>query len=136
MGSLGWRTGAAASTRELAGMDAKKIIIEVEQDAGGRWSARAAGLADTPAYGPTEGEAVSRATALALRSLADEIERGGVAPREVLVPFKRRDAKGEGRRLSELLGEIGTPARRARFAAHIAAEPFPHFSASDRPGTS
>jgi predicted RNase H-like HicB family nuclease len=48
--------------------------IEIEQENDGRWIAEVVELPGVLAYGPTEGEAVAHAQALALRVIADRLE--------------------------------------------------------------
>jgi hypothetical protein len=73
------------------------------------------------------------------RSIAGQIEywaRLGRAVEAAVRPatalkLKRRPAVPP---LSACLGEVETPVGRARAAAHLAAAPFPQFTAADRPG--
>ena len=57
-----------------------KIEIEREQD--GRWIAEVPALPGVLAYGASETEARARASALALRVIADRIENGEPVPDE------------------------------------------------------
>lgn len=59
------------------------LPIETEREADGRWIAEIAVLPGVQAYGATESEARSRATALAFRVIADRIEHGEAVPDEV-----------------------------------------------------
>ena len=52
------------------------LRIEIEREADGRWIAEAPQLPGVLAYGDTEDEARTRATALAFRVIADRIEHG------------------------------------------------------------
>ena len=53
-----------------------RFTIEIEPEADGRWIAEIAALPGVLAYGSTREEAVARAKALALRVLAERLERG------------------------------------------------------------
>jgi len=54
--------------------------VEVEQEDDGRWLAEAPAMPGFMAYGATRDEAVNRVEALALRMLAEQLERGERAP--------------------------------------------------------
>ena len=62
--------------------------IEVEVEADGRWIAEVLELPGVLSYGSTEGEAVSRAKALALRTVADRLEHGEAASNLVEIGFR------------------------------------------------
>lgn len=53
-----------------------RLVIELEQEADGRWIAEVPDLSGVLAYGSTSQEAVARAKALALRVIADRLEHG------------------------------------------------------------
>ena len=53
-----------------------KFQIELDREEDGRWIAEIAALPGVMAYGKTKQEAVARVKALALRVLADEVEKG------------------------------------------------------------
>lgn len=53
------------------------LTIDVESEADGRWLAGIPELPGVLAYGSTEAVAVVTAEAMALRVLADRLERGG-----------------------------------------------------------
>ena len=53
-----------------------RFTIEIEPEADGRWIAEIAALPGVLAYGSTREEAVARVKALALRVLAERLERG------------------------------------------------------------
>jgi predicted RNase H-like HicB family nuclease len=53
-----------------------RFTIQIEPEADGRWIAEIAALPGVFAYGGTREEAVARAKALALRVLAERLERG------------------------------------------------------------
>lgn len=52
-----------------------QLVIEVERETDKRWIAEVADLPGVIVYGTTRKQAVSKAQALALRVLADRIER-------------------------------------------------------------
>jgi predicted RNase H-like HicB family nuclease len=56
------------------------FAIEIEQEKDGRWIAEIPQIPGAVAYGRTRAEAVSRVEALALRVLAERIERGETSP--------------------------------------------------------
>jgi predicted RNase H-like HicB family nuclease len=55
--------------------------IEIEQELDGRWLAEVPIVPGALAYGATRTEAAARAEALALRALAERIERGEPVPK-------------------------------------------------------
>ena len=63
------------------------LAIEVEREEDGRYLADVPTLPGVMAYGTTEGDAVARVKALALRVLAERLERGEAAP-EVAALFE------------------------------------------------
>ena len=54
----------------------KRLVIEIEREADGRWIAEIPALPGVLAYGGTRDEAIARAKALALRVLAERLEHG------------------------------------------------------------
>jgi predicted RNase H-like HicB family nuclease len=56
------------------------LAIEVEREEDGRYLAEVPMLPGVMVYGTTEGEAVTRVKALALRVLAERLEHGEAAP--------------------------------------------------------
>lgn len=58
------------------------LKIEVDREEDGRWIGEVTVLPGVLAYGTTEGEARSKAAALALRVIADRIENGEPVPAE------------------------------------------------------
>ena len=56
------------------------LRIETELEVDGRWLAEVPELPGVLVYGKTENEAKSKAKALALRVLADRLERGEAGP--------------------------------------------------------
>ncbi len=56
------------------------LRIEIEREADGRWLAEVPALPGVLAYGASRAEAQTKATALALRVIADRIEHGEPVP--------------------------------------------------------
>jgi len=56
-----------------------KFTIEAEQEVDGRWLAEILELPGVMVYGPTRDEAIARVQALALRVIADRLERDEAA---------------------------------------------------------
>ncbi|MGK3998451.1 type II toxin-antitoxin system HicB family antitoxin [Sorangium sp. So ce1024] len=54
----------------------QRFTIEIEREVDGRWIAEIPELSGVMAYGATKDEAVARAEALALRVIAERLERG------------------------------------------------------------
>ena len=54
--------------------------IEVDREEDGRWIAEVPDLPGVMVYGSTQGEAVAKAEALALRIIADRLDHGEAAP--------------------------------------------------------
>jgi len=67
--------------------------IEFEKEADGRWIAEIPELAGVMAYGKTKQEAQRKVYAIALRTLADTVERGNT-PAPVTRLFKYGLARG------------------------------------------
>jgi len=61
--------------------------IALEQEADGRWIAEVGVLPGALAYGTTETDAIAKVQALALRVLAERLERGEAAPEFLTVTF-------------------------------------------------
>lgn len=59
------------------------LRIETEREDDGRWLAEVPGLPGVLSYGVTDTEARSKATALALRVIADRVEHGEPLPSEL-----------------------------------------------------
>jgi len=55
---------------------AARLVIETEPETDGCWIAEVPALPGVLAYGATREEAIARAQALALRVLAERVERG------------------------------------------------------------
>jgi predicted RNase H-like HicB family nuclease len=68
------------------------LTIELDREADSRWIADIPALPGVLAYGSTPEEASARATALALRVLADEIEHGERSDADLSVSFVRAAA--------------------------------------------
>jgi predicted RNase H-like HicB family nuclease len=56
------------------------LTVETERELDGRWIAEIAELPGVMTYGSTRNEAVAKAEALALRTLADRVEHGETVP--------------------------------------------------------
>ncbi|HEV8629804.1 MAG TPA: type II toxin-antitoxin system HicB family antitoxin [Thermoanaerobaculia bacterium] len=68
------------------------LTLDVEQETDGRWMAEIVDLPGVLVYGATPEAASAAAKALALRVLADRIEHGELAPRELTsVSFVQRE---------------------------------------------
>jgi predicted RNase H-like HicB family nuclease len=63
------------------------LTVEYEQEEDGRWLAEVLELPGVLVYGQTANEAVARVQALALRVLADQIERGERDPAPMSILF-------------------------------------------------
>ena len=63
------------------------LKIEVEREEDGRWIGEVPELPGVLAYGASEAEARTKATALALRVLADRLEHGEPVPVDPRVLF-------------------------------------------------
>lgn len=63
--------------------DSESFRIEFEQEADGRWLAEVPDLPGVMAYGKTKQDAEVNVTALALRVLADKIERIRKPPKSI-----------------------------------------------------
>jgi predicted RNase H-like HicB family nuclease len=68
-----------ASLLELSAM----LRIETELEEDGRWIAEVSALPGVLAYGTSEAEARAKATALALRVIADRLDHGEALPHEL-----------------------------------------------------
>ncbi len=63
------------------------FTVEYEQEDDGRWLAEVVELSGVLAYGRTVEEAISKVQALALRTLAEQLEHGERAPEFVTISF-------------------------------------------------
>jgi len=61
--------------------------VEVEREDGGRWLAEVIELPGVLAYGATQGAAVSKVQALALRVLAKRLEHSEAGPELLSISF-------------------------------------------------
>ena len=57
-----------------------RFIVETELETDGRWIAEIPQVPGALAYGTTKEEAVNKAYAIALRSIADDVEHSDEAP--------------------------------------------------------
>ena len=64
------------------------LRIEIEREEDGRWLAEVPALPGVLSYGATDTEARSKATALALRVIAERVENGEALPRELAGMFR------------------------------------------------
>jgi len=63
------------------------FTVEFEQEDDGRWLAEVVELPGVLAYGQTSDEAIAKAQALALRTLADRLEHAEGAPEFLNISF-------------------------------------------------
>jgi len=63
------------------------FTVEYEQEEDGRWLAEVVEMPGVLAYGENSDEAIARAQALALRTLADRLEHGEGTPEFVNISF-------------------------------------------------
>ena len=64
------------------------LRIETEREDDGRWIAEVPALPGVLSYGATDAEARSKATALALRVIAERVENGEALPHELAGMFQ------------------------------------------------
>ena len=64
------------------------LLIETEREDDGRWLAEIPALPGVLSYGATDSEARSKATALALRVIAERVENGEALPHELAGMFQ------------------------------------------------
>lgn len=64
------------------------LSIQTEREDDGRWLAEVPALPGVLSYGTTDAEARSKATALALRVIAERVENGEPLPRELAGMFQ------------------------------------------------
>jgi predicted RNase H-like HicB family nuclease len=57
--------------------------VEIEQESDGRWLAEVPQLPGVMAYGSSAAEAIVRAEALALRTIAEQLERDEARPTDI-----------------------------------------------------
>jgi predicted RNase H-like HicB family nuclease len=75
---------SAAEKRKICDMNFR---VEMEQEEDGRWIAEVVDLPGVLAYGSTAEEAQAKVQALALRVVADRLERGEAGPDLVSICF-------------------------------------------------
>jgi predicted RNase H-like HicB family nuclease len=63
------------------------FTVETEQETDGRWIAEITEIPGVMKYGKTRQEAIGRAEALALRVIAEKIERGEHVVRPIRITF-------------------------------------------------
>lgn len=93
-----------------------KFTLECTREDDGRWLAEVPQLYGVAAYGDSEAGARTKAQALALRVLAEQLEVGGCAPFEIsmaIIPVRNAD---------EADPEPSPPADQAAYDAWLAAE--------------
>ena len=66
----------------------RMLRIETEREDDGRWIAEVPALPGVLSYGATDAEARSKATALALRVIAERVENGEALPHELAGMFQ------------------------------------------------
>ncbi len=59
---------------------ASSFAVEIDREEDGRWIAEISDIPGAMAYGATKAEALRRAYAVALRTLADTVEQGSMPP--------------------------------------------------------
>jgi predicted RNase H-like HicB family nuclease len=64
------------------------LLLETGREDDGRWLAEVPALPGVMSYGATDEEARSKATALALRVIAERVENGEALPRELAGMFQ------------------------------------------------
>ena len=64
------------------------LLVEIEQEADGRWIAEIPDLPGVMAYGKSADDARAKVQALALRVLADRLEHGEASPDLLSISFK------------------------------------------------
>lgn len=63
------------------------LRVEVERETDGRWIAEVLELPGVMTYGDTEGDALAKVQALALRVVADRLEHGEAPPDLIRISF-------------------------------------------------
>ena len=64
-----------------------KFIVEIEQEADGRWIAEVLELPGVMTYGVSADEAMAKVQALALRVVAERLEHGEAGPNLLSISF-------------------------------------------------
>jgi predicted RNase H-like HicB family nuclease len=70
------------SPRNVKGQD-MRFNIETERETDGRWIAEIEDIPGVLAYGRTENQAKANAYALALRVIADRVEKSAIVPQSI-----------------------------------------------------
>ncbi len=70
----------AATDKKPPGSQNLRFNVEIERETDGRWIAEIPEVPGALAYGDTEEQAISKAYAIALRAVADEVEQSRQAP--------------------------------------------------------
>ena len=87
--SMAGRGGPCHPPRSVY-LRAMEILVELEQEADGRWLAEARDLPGAMAYAAGPEEAKRAVSALALRVVADRIEHGEEVPDPITISFVTR----------------------------------------------
>jgi predicted RNase H-like HicB family nuclease len=67
--------------------DFVELVIETEQEEDGRWIAEVLGIPGVLVYGVSRSEAMVKASALALRVMAERLEEEQILPAEMSITF-------------------------------------------------
>ena len=67
--------------------DLVELVIETEQEEDGRWIAEVLGMPGVLVYGESRSEAMVKASALALRVMAERLEEEKVVPASMSISF-------------------------------------------------
>jgi predicted RNase H-like HicB family nuclease len=79
------------------------LLIETEREDDGRWLAEVPALPGVLSYGASDTEARSKATALALRVIAERVENGEALPRELSGMFPARASRWPAAKANRVL---------------------------------
>ena len=82
-----------------------RLVVEVGQESAGRWRGEVPRIPGIRAYGRSRAEAINQARAMALRAIADRVERGEQVP-EVGVWIPEVGADSESEHLAALGAEL------------------------------
>lgn len=80
-------------TQKIQSKIIKPFLVEFERETGGRWIAEVPKLPGVMAYGATKSEAQRKVYTIALRTLADTVERGST-PVSIAQLFRYGMARG------------------------------------------
>jgi predicted RNase H-like HicB family nuclease len=86
--ACGLRTCCRIIARDDRGDLPMILNLELRREGDGRWLVRIRELPGTVTYAETAQEAIARAKALALRALADRLDRGEASPELASVAFR------------------------------------------------